>query len=172
MAYFYDEVRPGTTVELNQCRFNHMGMDVLYRAPPSFIRRHAKAGKCRNDLDRCEDCQVTPVEHIYGIHYTQCRKPWLCAGQGVKEVGRKEGLPEDNVIVEHCLELSKIWNEYRTDLENKLFQLTGDMSIKDGQTGSYMPDVFNGHCKAFGPESYIPIAGKPDSLRRVPELFV
>lgn len=31
MAYFYDVVRPNTAVELNQCRFNHMGMDVRYR---------------------------------------------------------------------------------------------------------------------------------------------
>ena len=27
MAYYYDMVRPHTSVELNQCRFNHMGMD-------------------------------------------------------------------------------------------------------------------------------------------------
>jgi hypothetical protein len=171
MAYFYDQVRPGTTVELNQCQFNHMGIDVLFRAPPSFLPRHKKVGKCRNNLDYCEDCQITPMEKIFSIHYTQCRKPWLCAGQGGKEIGHKQGIPEDNVIVEHCLELSRTWNEYRTDLEERLFQLTGDSGIRGGQTGSYMPDVFKGHCKAFGPQNYIPITGKSESLQRIPELF-
>ena len=26
LAYYYDMVRPNTAVELNQCRFNHMGI--------------------------------------------------------------------------------------------------------------------------------------------------
>ena len=128
MAYFYDEIRPGTSVELNQCRFNHMGMDVLYRAVP----RHQKVGKCRNGLEFCEDCQITPTEQIYNIHYTQCRKPWTCAGQGVKDIGLNQGIPEDNVIVDHCLQLSRLWNEYRFDLEEQLFRLTGDVTIGNG----------------------------------------
>ena len=45
MAYYYDHVRPNTAVELNQCRFNHMGMDVLYRHPPNFRKNHKKVGK-------------------------------------------------------------------------------------------------------------------------------
>jgi len=31
MAYYYDVVKPNAAVELNQCRYNHMGMDVRYR---------------------------------------------------------------------------------------------------------------------------------------------
>jgi hypothetical protein len=73
MAYYYDQVRPNTAVELNQCRFNHMGMDVLYRHPPNFRMTHKKAGKCRNDGDYCEDCTKTDVDLIYNVHYTQCK---------------------------------------------------------------------------------------------------
>jgi hypothetical protein len=73
MAYYYDMVRPNTAVELNQCRFNHMGMDVLYRHAPNFRKKHSKAGECRNDLDYCEDCTVTDFELIHNVHYTQCK---------------------------------------------------------------------------------------------------
>jgi hypothetical protein len=77
LAYFYDHVRPGVWIELNQCRFNHMGMDVLYRAQPNFKRNHKQRGQCRNNRGNsyeCEDCMVTPLADIYSIHYTQCRK--------------------------------------------------------------------------------------------------
>jgi hypothetical protein len=74
MAYFYDVIRPKTAVELNQCRFNHMGMDTRYRAPPNFMRNRKNiAGKCRNDGNYCEDCTITPVKEIFNVHYTQCK---------------------------------------------------------------------------------------------------
>jgi hypothetical protein len=82
MAYYYDVIRPNTAVELNQCRFNWMGMDVRYNAQPNFNPRHPKRGECRNNGDYCEDCRKTPVEQIYNVHYTQCRKPWNCISVG------------------------------------------------------------------------------------------
>jgi hypothetical protein len=42
LAYVYDILLYDTWVELNQCRYNHMGMDVLYRAQPGFRKNHAK----------------------------------------------------------------------------------------------------------------------------------
>jgi hypothetical protein len=73
LAYTYDVLFYDSWVELNQCRFNHMGMDVLYRNDPAFRPGHPKVGKCRNDRDTCEDCMHTEVSKIYNIHYTQCR---------------------------------------------------------------------------------------------------
>jgi hypothetical protein len=74
LAYYYDMVQPNTAVELNQCRFNHMGMDVRYRHHPNFIARKVKKiGKCRNNLEYCEDCMTTNVSLIYSVHYTQCK---------------------------------------------------------------------------------------------------
>ena len=59
VAYFYDKIRPGTAVELNQCRYNHMGMDVLYRHQPNFRSGLPGVGGCRNGAKECEDCMVT-----------------------------------------------------------------------------------------------------------------
>jgi hypothetical protein len=59
VAYFYDIIRPNTAVELNQCRYNHMGMDVRYRHPPNFRPSLPGVGGCRNGAKQCEDCMVT-----------------------------------------------------------------------------------------------------------------
>lgn len=160
LAYFYDQIRPGTSIELNQCRFNHMGMDVLYRGAPSFNSRSKYVGKCRNNRGMdCEDCQVTPLDQIYSIHYTQCRKPWNCIGESSRaRNGEKEGIPADSVIVDHCLALSRTWNEYRSDLEQKLLNKTGNSIFSSARDGSYMKEVFQGHCRDFGGKNYIPIA--------------
>jgi hypothetical protein len=75
MAYYYDIIVPDTWVELNQCQFNHMGMDVLFCGMPSFRAYHPKVGKCHNNLDYCKDCIHTLLDKIHCIHFTQCRKP-------------------------------------------------------------------------------------------------
>lgn len=73
LAYFYDIKRPHKWVELNQCRHNHMGMDVRYRSQPNFMpgKYRKKVGKCRNNKEDCEDCMVTDIAKIFSIHYTQ-----------------------------------------------------------------------------------------------------
>lgn len=53
VAYFYDKIRPNTAVELNQCRYNHMG-----KAGISGI------GGCRDGGEECEDCRVT----VHKVH--------------------------------------------------------------------------------------------------------
>ena len=57
MAYYYDHVKKDNAVELNQCRHNHMGMDVKYRHHPNWTPRLVKKeyiGGCRNTLEYCE----------------------------------------------------------------------------------------------------------------------
>jgi hypothetical protein len=60
VAYFYDKIRPGTAVELNQCRYSHRGMDVRDRHHPN-VRTNLPpgVGGCRNGSEQCEDCRVT-----------------------------------------------------------------------------------------------------------------
>jgi alpha-N-acetylglucosamine transferase len=172
LAYIYDIVLPGTWMELNECRYNHMGMDVLYRSQPSFRPGNKKIGKCRNDLDYCEDCMHTPMSQIYNIHFTQCRKPWNCIGIGDSEQGAgKESIPEDSVHLDHCMELQMIWHSFRADLEKKLEELTGDKTVRNGQAGSYKKDVFHGHCNGNGGKQYVRLAGKPETLKRLPDLY-
>jgi hypothetical protein len=172
MAYVYDALLPDAWVELNQCRFNHIGMDVLYRQMPSFRKNHPKAGQCRNDLDYCEDCMVTPVEQIYNVHYNQCRKPWNCIGIGSHSEGAdKFSIPEDQVHFDHCMELLRVWHDVRIDLEMKLYELTADETVLQGQSGSYKRDVFQGHCKGNGGNQYITLQGQPETFKRIPYLY-
>lgn len=42
LAYVYDVLLNDTWVELNQCRFNHFGMDVRFRAASGFRANHPK----------------------------------------------------------------------------------------------------------------------------------
>lgn len=178
VAYYYKTKAPEVWIELNQCRYNHMGMDARMRGEPNFVRKHM--GKCRNNATYCEDCMVTPVDDIYNIHYTQCRKPWLCVGEGNEGIPRRVRdrtrrdkllLPVKSVHVDHCLELAKVWHDHRTDLEMKLQKLTGDESIASGQSGSYMPHVFGGHCTELGPGGYLKISANTHSLQRAQELY-
>jgi hypothetical protein len=172
LAYVYDEILKDNWVELNQCRYNHMGMDTLYRRPPGFKRNHPKAGKCRNDLDYCEDCMNTSTNDIFNVHFTRCRKPWNCIGEGsrLKKHG-KESIPEDEVLLGHCMELITLWHNVRTDLENKMIELTGDTSVQEGRAGNYKRDIFQGHCTENGGAGYVTLAGKRETYQRLPELY-
>lgn len=178
MAFYYDQKVPGSWIELNSCRYNHMGMDIRMNTQPSFMNKYK--GRCRNNSTYCEDCMVTPMDKIYNIHYTTCRKPWLCVGEGNEGVPEKvrDRTPEDKmkipiqqVHLDHCLELAHIWHSHRTDLETKLQKLTGDKTIMSGRNGTYMPELFQGHCSAFGKKGYLPINAKPESLTQMKELY-
>jgi len=177
LAYFYDHVRPGTWIELNQCRYNHMGMDVFYRSQPNFVRKHPQVGECRNDRGTdCEDCQTTPLDEIYSIHYTQCRKPWNCVGEGdTTRKNDKQAIPEDSVKLVHCMTLLREWNLQRSDLETRLLRALagGDTAaVERGRAGTYVTDVFRGHCAGYGGDEYLPLAGgNVDVLRRIPDLY-
>ena len=73
VTYFYDHVRKDDAVELNQCRFNHIGMDVLYRHPPNdspvFVDKEYLGG-CRNTLEYCEG----KCMYCWVITYYYCTK--------------------------------------------------------------------------------------------------
>jgi hypothetical protein len=173
LAYVYDEVLKDNWVELNQCRYNHMGVDILFRDLPGFRPGHPKAGKCRNNLDYCEDCLKTNMSIVYNIHYTLCRKPWNCVGERSSEHPnlKSKAIPEGQVRYDHCMEMLYEWHKIRTNLEDQLLQLTGDTSIQNGRTGTYKRDVFLGHCAKNSGSGYLQIAAKPETVQRIPELY-
>jgi hypothetical protein len=51
-----------------------------------------------------------------------------------------------------------------------MMALTGDKTFKEGQTGEYKKEVFQGHCN--GNNEYITLAGKKESYKRLPELYL
>jgi hypothetical protein len=157
VAYYYDVFRPTEWVELHQCRHNHMGIDVTMK------------GKCRNDRTECENCMTTDLSLIHSIHYTWCRKPWNCIGEGRDTERGKLSFIEPSVRKEHCLELLSAWHRYRTDLETKLYELTADETILQGQTGTYKREFFGGHCTKNN--GYLQLAGRHETLQRIPELY-
>ena len=198
VAYYYDQFAPDTWVELNQCRFNHMGIDTKFH-PGGFGYKGSEHGKCRNRQDACEDCQSTNTSQIYSIHYTKCRKPWNCIGQGdssippeasadVKKALRKTLIPEQLIPLPHCLDLLQIWHSVRSDLEQQLHHLIQQttpssihvdnnsmgsnhtFALDHGRRGSYRPSYFQGHCLANG--KYLALAnGDKETLQRIPELY-
>ena len=171
MAYYYDHVRPNTSVELNQCRYNWMGMDVRYRAQPNFNSRSAKVGRCRNDKDTCEDCTITPLDQIQSAHYTQCRKPWNCIGIGVQGGARGSAIDTSAGSYEKCMEVVTKWHSLRTDFEAKLFRLTSDQRLLKAASHTYMVEVFQGHCAGEGGKNYTPIDATDDTFAMVPKLY-
>jgi hypothetical protein len=115
------------------------------------------------------------MKDIYSMHYTMCRKPWLCQAIGAPggkkpDGGRGSALNTNSVNVEHCLEMAQQWHSLRSDLEASLLELTNDEFIKEGASGTYKPDVFHGHCDGDGDAHYLKIAG--NSLGRIQELYL
>ena len=160
MAYFYDVVRPGIHVELDSCKFNHIGMHLI-----------GPKQQCRTGLRTCDDCRKTPLEDIYSIHYTACRKPWSCvavAAPGGRVDGAHYGNALDTQIVDvpHCLAAVRLWHEHRVDLENRVAQrqqqhqppnhTNGHDQISTLKiVGEYRKEYFLGHCS--DEKKYIPM---------------
>jgi len=177
MAYYYELVRPENAVELNQCRYNWMGMDVRYRAPPAFMpkRYPEQVGRCRNNKDECEDCMNVDLDLVKNVHYTVCRKPWNCVSEGYENghypSGNKGAIDIKTGNLEQCIKVVKKWHEYRSDFEKKLYELTNDTSIMSGATGDYKKDVFQGHCSGEGGRNYLQLQGTQQSFEQVAKLY-
>jgi hypothetical protein len=171
MAYYYDIVRPNTAVELNQCRYNWMGMDIRYRAPPNFNKKHKKVGMCRNNLADCEDCTITPMADIKSVHFTECRKPWNCVGIGVKGGAKGSAIDTSAGSYEKCMEVVQKWHWLRSDFETKLYQLTLDERLQKGSSHTYKQDIFKGHCAGESGTNYSQIDASAATFAMVPKLY-
>jgi hypothetical protein len=172
MAYYYDHVRPQTSVELNQCRYNWMGMDVLYRAAPNFKRKHPKVGMCRNDLEDCEDCMTTDLSEIRSVHYTECRKPWNCVGTGVPGGAKGASIDTSAGNFEKCMEVVTKWHELRADFELKLFSISFDDRLLQASSQAYKKNIFKGHCGGEGGKNYTQIDASDKTFAMVPKMYV
>lgn len=81
LAYFYDVVYPGHSVELDVCRWNQVVADVIWRGRDQFFgqcRDHSEPGvsSAENTPEnaRCHDCRILPVDETMTAHYTACKK--------------------------------------------------------------------------------------------------
>ena len=69
------------------------------------------------------------------------------------------------------MELITRWHAIRVDFENKLFQLTNDEKIKNGQAGQHKTEYFRGHCTDEGGSNYLNIDASKETLLKVVELY-
>jgi hypothetical protein len=113
----------------------------------------------------------TDVSKLYSVHYNQCRKPWNCIGEGSRTDKSKSAIPEDQVNLEHCLELLTAWHKVRADLETSLLMISGDKAVERGRKGSYKRPVFQGHCTGNGGENYLTLSGSTHIMKRIASLY-
>ena len=164
LAYFYDQVYPGHSVELDVCYWNQVVADVIWRGP---ARRDEFYGKCRDyppdgnfedntpEKGGCHDCRVVPVEQTRTAHYTACKKPWECRipePRNPRDKSQVERLQELTNITT-CMLLFAEYFSYRKDIEEKIRPLAGHASVSF--TGNFHSDAFLGYCE--GPGRYSPI---------------
>ena len=157
IPYFYDNLHPGTGVELDHCVYNNMADNP--RDKPTVNDK--VSGRCRDGYkrpdknDQCEDCRSRPVEEVVTTHFTLCQKPWEC-------------LPQDgNRIQERlCRKFHGEWYRIREDLETKIWG-RNEVDLNDGQEvakvrgGDYKMDHFRGYCKGRGGSGYIQVKVPP-----------
>ena len=185
IAYYYDVVRPGVAVELQSCRFNHIGMDNKYRSLPLYKpRQHSEwVGKCRSRRPDCEDCLRTRISDIYVAHYTaQCKfvgyccclsvlslpynlvalllqtsgqLPRACVSEGEARGGEDEDLIDSG---SGKIDHCLAFNKKWHALRFDLeviLERDVDYEMETGYAGTYKKEHFKGHCDAEG--NYLPI---------------
>lgn len=138
IPYFYDQLQPGTAVELNRCFYNNMCDNPRDQKTMNDI----VSGKCCDGRVDCEDCRSVDISLIKTAHFTLCQKPWHC-------------LPSDtNRIQERlCRKLHHEWFRVRKDLED--FLIATNRQRRSVATGTFQPDHFYGFCTQWGERGYI-----------------
>jgi hypothetical protein len=174
VAYYYDILRPNTAVELNVCRWNQVGADVIWRGPEhmehhlqcrDFPRTTLADGQpdyASNTL--CEDCRNTPIEFVKTVHYTACKKPWECKmayPRNPRDKRQKYRL-ENLVNVTMCMDLVREWFELRKEFEDELLTSSGGKAKLAERNGAFESQYFLGYCSGEG--NYVPMKPPPNDF--------
>jgi hypothetical protein len=158
LAYYYDIVDPGHSVELDVCRWNQVVADVIWRGP----NRMEHEGQCRHypepgvdfannrpELGQCEDCRVLPIEETSTVHYTACKKPWECEipfPRVPNEKRKKHAYRlRELTNVTTCGLLFRKYFDFRKDIEDRIAKVTGTPQTQ--YSGNFYPEHFLGYCK-------------------------
>jgi len=164
VAYYYDQLRPNSAVELNVCRWNQVAADVLWRGPERKEEHHLQ---CREypkltlpdgtpdyaSNTNCDDCRNTPIELVRTVHYTACKKPWECtmAHPRIPRDKRQSYRLENLVNVTYCGHLVREWFELRREFEMAMERASdGQVKRPSLSTGGYEEEYFLGYCHQKG----------------------
>ena len=166
VAYFYDQFKPNTAVELNVCRWNQVVADVIWRGPERMehhmqCREFPLDGNFRENT-QCEDCRVTPIEDVNTVHYTACKKPWECTipYPRVTSNERQKYRLSHLTNITTCGKLFSKWFELRQDFENLVESKSGMTPSR--RDGKFATEFFLGNCEGSG--KYIPMKLPPDGF--------
>jgi len=175
VAYYYDQLRPNTAVELNVCRWNQVAADVLWRGPQRKNEHHLQCREHPRTLlpngqpdyasnTQCEDCRNTPVASVKTAHYTACKKPWECkvAHPRVPRDKRQSYRLENLVNVTYCMELVREWFVLRREFEEALEVASEGKTKPASRTGGYEDGYFLGYCHREG--GYVAMEPPPDGF--------
>ena len=144
---------------------------MQYRNIPAFYPgKRDLIGKCRNGREYdCEDCTITDISLVKNVHYTNCRKPWNCAGEELHKNQPKTALGIDTrtTNITTCYKVMTKWHKIRTHFEDAIHSYSSDNDDEDKRKiqaaykrwrdGDYKMDIFQGHCKEHGQNGYNPI---------------
>lgn len=175
VAYYYDQLRPGTAVELNVCRWNQVAADVIWRGPERMDGHHMQCREYPRTMlpdgqpdyasnTLCEDCRNTPIELIKTAHYTACKKPWECqiANPRVPRDKRQQYRLQNLVNVTYCMNLHREWFQLRSEFEAALEVASNGQVKPVARTGGFEDRYFLGYCRRAG--GYEPINPPPDDF--------
>jgi hypothetical protein len=170
VAYYYDQFRPNTAVELDLCRWNQVVADVMWRGPErveqynNTCRDHHlnEVEQKRTDLT-CEDCRVTPIDELKTIHYTACKKPWECQVPNPRIPRDKSQVYRLSQLtnITTCMHLHQKWFGLRLDYEEQLQAATNGEVMAAKRTGTKDPEFFLGYCSG---NNYIPMNLPPSGF--------
>lgn len=174
VAYFYDQLRPNTAVELDICLWNQVVADVIWRGPSAMDHY----GQCREksthpddkpedntpENGRCKDCRVLPVDIVKTAHYTACKKPWECSLPHPRKARDKnqEHRLSHLTNITTCGLLFRKWFDLRQDFEDALQVATDGQVQPSVRGGSYEEQYFGGYCQGRG--SYIQMNPPPENF--------
>jgi hypothetical protein len=180
VAYYYDQLRPNTAVELNVCRWNQVAADVIWRGPEKKDEHHLQCREFpRKTLPNgmpdyasnteCEDCRNTPIELVKTVHYTACKKPWECkiAHPRVPRDKRQQYRLQNLVNVTMCMDLVTEWFALRKEFEDALENASKGKAQLSSRDGAFERQYFLGYCSRDG--GYV--AMKPPPYDVVKKLY-
>ena len=176
VAYYYDQLRPNTAVELNVCRWNQVAADVLWRGPERMNEHHLQCREYPRStlpdstmLDyvsntKCEDCRNTPIDLVKTVHYTACKKPWECilAHPRVPRDKSQSYRLENLVNVTYCGLLVREWFELRREFEDAMERSFNGQMRRPFHSGKYQEEIFLGYCHRSG--GYVAMESPPSNF--------
>lgn len=168
VAYYYGHFHRGGSrqnyVELDVCRYNQIGADMIFRKSGDSQGHCKKFARNPGEEFDCTDCRNTDISLVKSIHYCACKKPWTCPVAREKQNERNRiDVLSGLVNLTTCNLLHKEWFKLRRLYEDRMVKETGDKRILETRRGTFQEDIFMNYCEDEG--KYIPIV-HPESVTK------